>query len=208
MSQSTHAEVMDHVHRDAVGAKIGMWLFLFTELLLFGGMFLAYAVYRCQYKEFFTLASKELDVLIGLINTMVLLTSSLTMALSITALRKGNKKLSLLFIGFTILFALLFLVNKYFEWSAKYHHGIFPGAEQLLNLSRGEIIYFGLYFVMTGLHALHVIIGMIILIFMFVFVAKEKVNKVYYIMLENSGLYWHLVDIIWIFLFPLFYLIH
>lgn len=208
MSQSTHAEVMDHVHRDAVGAKIGMWLFLFTELLLFGGMFLAYAVYRYQYREFFTLASKELDVLIGLINTIVLLTSSLTMALSITALRKGNKKLSLLFIGFTILFALLFLVNKYFEWSAKYHHGIFPGAEQLLNLSRGEIIYFGLYFVMTGLHALHVIIGMIILIFMFVFVAKEKVNKDYYIMLENSGLYWHLVDIIWIFLFPLFYLIH
>lgn len=208
MSQSTHAEVMDHVHRDAVGAKIGMWLFLFTELLLFGGMFLAYAVYRYQYREFFTLASKELDVLIGLINTIVLLTSSLTMALSITALRKGNKKLSLLFIGFTILFALLFLVNKYFEWSAKYHHGIFPRAEQLLNLSRGEIIYFGLYFVMTGLHALHVIIGMIILIFMFVFVAKEKVNKDYYIMLENSGLYWHLVDIIWIFLFPLFYLIH
>lgn len=208
MSQSTHAEVMDHVHRDAVGAKIGMWLFLFTELLLFGGMFLAYAVYRYQYRDFFTLASKELDVLIGLINTIVLLTSSLTMALSITALRKGNKKLSLLFIGFTILFALLFLMNKYFEWSAKYHHGIFPGAEQLLNLSRGEIIYFGLYFVMTGLHALHVIIGMIILIFMFVFVTKEKVNKDYYIMLENSGLYWHLVDIIWIFLFPLFYLIH
>lgn len=199
---------MDHAHRDAVGAKIGMWLFLFTELLLFGGMFLAYAVYRYQYREFFTLASKELDVIIGLINTIVLLTSSLTMALSITALRKGNKKLSLLFIGFTILFALLFLVNKYFEWSEKYHHGIFPGAEQLLNLPRGEIIYFGLYFVMTGLHALHVIIGMIILIFMFVFVAKEEVNKDYYIMLENSGLYWHLVDIIWIFLFPLFYLIH
>lgn len=208
MSQSTHAEVMDHAHRDVVGAKIGMWLFLFTELILFGGMFLAYAVYRYQYREFFTLASKELDVMIGLINTIILLTSSLTMALSITALRKGNKKLSLLFIGFTILFALLFLANKYFEWSEKYHHGIFPGAEQLLNLPRGEIIYFGLYFVMTGLHALHVIIGMIILIFMFVFVAKEEVNKDYYIMLENSGLYWHLVDIIWIFLFPLFYLIH
>lgn len=208
MSQSTHAEAIDHVHHDAVGAKIGMWLFLFTELLLFGGMFLAYAVYRYQFREFFTLASKELDVLIGLINTIVLLTSSLTMALSITALRKGNKKLSLLFIGFTIFFALLFLINKYFEWSAKFNHGIFPGAEQLLSLPRGEIIYFGLYFVMTGLHALHVIIGMIILIFMFVFVAKEKVNKDYYIMLENSGLYWHLVDIIWIFLFPLFYLIH
>lgn len=208
MNQIAEATINSHVHRDDVGAKIGMWLFLFTELILFGGMFIVYAVYRFTYRDFFALASKELDVFIGLINTLVLLTSSLTMAMSITALRKGDKKLSLVFLGSTIFFAFLFLVNKYFEWSAKFEHGLFPGSNELLTLPRGEIIYFGLYYVMTGLHALHVLIGIVILVFMFVFVWKEKVTQDYYIMLENSGLYWHLVDIIWIFLFPLFYLIH
>lgn len=208
MNSSVEASINTHIHRDDVGAKIGMWLFLFTELILFGGMFLVYAVYRFTYRDFFALASKELDVFIGLINTLVLLTSSLTMAMSITALRRGNKKLSLTFIFLTIFFALLFLVNKYFEWSAKFQHGLFPGSNELLTLPRGEIIYFGLYYVMTGLHALHVIIGLVILVFMFFFVKSGKVNQDYYIMLENSGLYWHLVDIIWIFLFPLFYLIH
>lgn len=208
MSESISMTANSHIHRDDVGAKIGMWLFLFTELILFGGMFLVYAVYRFQYRDFFALASKELDVLVGLINTLILLTSSLTMAMSITALRRDNKKLSLIFLSTTILFALLFLVNKYFEWSAKFHHGLFPGSNELLSLPKGEIIYFGLYYVMTGLHALHVIIGLIILTFMFFYVKSGKVNKDYYIMLENSGLYWHLVDIIWIFLFPLFYLIH
>ncbi len=208
MNQVAEATAHSHIHRDDVGAKIGMWLFLFTELILFGGMFLVYAVYRFSYRDYFALASKELDVFVGLINTLVLLTSSLTMAMSITALRKGNKRLSLLFLGTTIFFALLFLVNKYFEWSAKFAHGLFPGSNELLTLPRGEIIYFGLYYVMTGLHAIHVIIGLVILVFMFVFIIKDKVNQDYYIMLENSGLYWHLVDIIWIFLFPLFYLIH
>lgn len=208
MNESISMTANSHVHRDDVGAKIGMWLFLFTELILFGGMFLVYAVYRFQYRDFFALASKELDVLIGLINTLILLTSSLTMAMSITALRRDNKKLSLLFLSVTILFALLFLVNKYFEWSAKFHHGLFPGSNELLSLPKGEIIYFGLYYVMTGLHAIHVLIGMVFLLFMFFYVKSGKVNKEYYIMLENSGLYWHLVDIIWIFLFPLFYLIH
>lgn len=208
MNQISEAVMTEHIHRDDVGAKIGMWLFLFTELILFGGMFLAYAVYRFKYRDYFALASKELDVFIGLINTLILLTSSLTMAMSITALRKGSKKLSLTFLSITILFAFLFLVNKYFEWSAKFHHGLFPGSNDLLSLPRGEIIYFGLYYVMTGLHAIHVIIGMIILSFMFFYIKSGKVNQDYYIMLENSGLYWHLVDIIWIFLFPLFYLIH
>ncbi len=208
MNQTIEIPIKVHSHRDDVGAKIGMWLFLFTELILFGGMFLAYAVYRFSYRDFFALASKELDVFIGLINTLILLTSSLTMAMSITALRKGSKKFSLFLIFLTIFFAFLFLVNKYFEWGAKIHHGIFPGSNELLSQPRGIIIYFGLYYVMTGLHALHVIIGMIILTFMFFYVKSGKVNQDYYIMLENSGLYWHLVDIIWIFLFPLFYLIH
>ncbi|MBU2583847.1 MAG: cytochrome c oxidase subunit 3, partial [Bacteroidetes bacterium] len=105
---------------------MGMWLFLFTELILFGGMFIVYAVYRFMYGNEFALAAKELDTLIGTINTLVLLTSSLTMAMSITAIQKENKTLSMILVGATILLALTFMVNKYFEWGAKFSHGIFP----------------------------------------------------------------------------------
>jgi cytochrome c oxidase subunit 3 len=101
----------------------------------------------------------------------------------------------------------MFLINKYFEWAVKFGHGIYPGSKELLNKSNGEILFFGLYFVMTGLHALHVIIGMVILTFMLVFILRKSVTPDNYVKLENSGLYWHLVDLIWIFLFPLFYLI-
>jgi cytochrome c oxidase subunit 3 len=109
---------------------------------------------------------------------------------------------------FTIVLGGAFLINKYFEWSAKIHHGIYPKGPEMANFSDGEVLYFGLYFVMTGLHALHVIVGMIFLAFMLVFVAKDKLTYDNHQKLENAGLYWHLVDIIWIFLFPLFYLIH
>jgi len=198
----------DIVHRDDFGAKMGMWLFLFTELLLFGGLFILYMAYRVQYSEAFHMAAKELNMTMGTINTIVLLTSSLTMALSIAALQRHKVKLSLFLISSTIGLALTFMVIKYFEWSAKFAHGIFPGSEQLMDKEKGEIIFFGLYYAMTGLHGLHVIIGVIILSFMYVFVKRGSVNADRYIKLENSGLYWHLVDLIWIFLFPLFYLIH
>lgn len=201
-------EVAAHIHRDDIGAKIGMWLFLFTELILFGGLFIVYAVYRFTHQEYFALAAKELDTLIGTINTIVLLTSSLTMAMSITAIQHDKKKLSMFLVGLTILLALTFMVNKYFEWSAKFHHGIYPGGKELLSKPDGEILYFGLYFVMTGLHALHVVIGVIVLSFMLYFIKTGHINKNSFVKLENGGLYWHLVDIIWIFLFPLFYLIH
>jgi len=197
-----------HVHRDDIGAKMGMWLFLFTELLLFGGLFILYMAYRVQYSEAFHMAAKELNMAMGTINTIVLLTSSLTMALSIAALQRNRKKLSLFLLASTVGFAFTFMVIKYFEWSAKFAHGIFPGSEQLMDREKGEIVFFGLYFAMTGLHGLHVIIGVIILSFMYVFVKRNSVNAGKYIKLENSGLYWHLVDLIWIFLFPLFYLIH
>ena len=133
----------------------------------------------------------------------------MTIAMSTSALQQKNKKLTLFLLSVTILLALVFLVNKYFEWGTKFHHGIWPGSAHLINdMSKGEILFFGLYFVMTGLHALHIIIGMI-----FIMVAMDKVQKgsVYAdrpSFLENAGLYWHLVDLIWIFLFPLFYLIH
>lgn len=205
---SNHEEVLAaHTHRDDVGAKMGMWLFLFTEVLLFGGLFLVYAVYRYQYPEQFHLAALELNTSIGTLNTIILLTSSLTVALSIAAIQKGNKLLSMMLLGITLLFAVIFLINKYFEWSAKFTHGIFPGSPVLTSKPNGQILFFGLYYVMTGLHAIHVIIGIVILSFMLVFIQRDVIQTNNYIKLENSGLYWHLVDLIWIFLFPLFYLI-
>jgi len=205
---SDHQEAaVHHVHRDDLGAKMGMWLFLFTEVLLFGGMFLVYAVYRYQYPDQFHFAAMELNTTVGTLNTIILLTSSLTVALSIDALQKGNKFLSMMMLVITILFAVMFMVNKYFEWSTKFSHGIYPGSPELLNKPNGQILFFGLYYIMTGLHGLHVLIGMAVLFFMLVFIAKDKVTPDNYVKLENSGLYWHLVDLIWIFLFPLFYLI-
>lgn len=206
MSNHTEAAV-HHVHRDDVGARMGMWLFLFTEVLLFGGMFLVYAVYRYQYPDQFHYAAMELNTTVGTLNTIILLTSSLTVALGIAAMQKGNKFLSLMMISITLLFAVMFMVNKYFEWSAKFSHGIYPGSKELLDRPNGQILFFGLYYIMTGLHGLHILIGIVILTFMLVFIAKDKITPDNYVKLENSGLYWHLVDLIWIFLFPLFYLI-
>jgi cytochrome c oxidase subunit 3 len=205
VSSQEHAAA--HVHRDDVGSRMGMWLFLFTEMLLFGGMFFLYSIYRYMNPEAFHVAAKELNTLIGAFNTAILLTSSLTMALSITAIQKNNKSLSLFFQFLTILLALGFMVNKYFEWTAKFHHGIYPGGEELLSRSPGEVLFFGLYYVMTGLHGLHVVIGAVIIAVMMRFTAKGIITQTNYVKLETAGLYWHLVDIIWIFLFPLFYLI-
>jgi cytochrome c oxidase subunit 3 len=204
---SVQEQTIAHVHRDDVGARMGMWLFLFTELILFGGMFILYSVYRYKYPEAFHLAAKELNTIIGTFNTAILLTSSLTMALSITAIQRSQKSLSIFFQFLTLVLALGFLINKYFEWSVKFHHGIYPGSETLLAKPSGDIIFFGLYYVMTGLHGLHVIIGMVLISVMMRFTAKGVITSDSYVKLESAGLYWHLVDIIWIFLYPLFYLI-
>jgi cytochrome c oxidase subunit III len=203
---SVHTSVT-HVHRDDEGARIGMWLFLFTELLLFGGLFITYAVYRFTHQHEFHVAAKELNTLFGALNTIILLTSSLTMALSIEALKKKKKELSIFLQIVTIFFAFGFLANKFFEWSIKFHHGIYPGSDVLLSKSNGEILFFGLYYVMTGLHGLHIIIGVIVIAFMTCFTITDNITPDNTVKLENAGLYWHLVDIIWIFLFPLFYLI-
>jgi len=197
-----------HVHRDDTGSKLGMWLFLFTELILFGGLFIVYAVYRFKYPAEFRLAATELNTLVGTVNTIILLTSSLTVALAITAIQKGKRDFSMLLVGMTIVLALAFLVNKYFEWSHKFELGIYPNSPELIKKPVGEVLYFGLYFVMTGLHALHVIIGMAVLGVMLGYIARKRITQTNFVRLEAGGLYWHLVDIIWIFLFPLFYLIH
>jgi cytochrome c oxidase subunit III len=204
--EQKHIEHTDHF--DAEASKLGMWLFIFTEILLFGGLFIVYSVYRFQYPVEFHLAAEELDLKIGFINTVILLISSMTVAMSITALQLGNKKLTLILLATTVLLALVFLVNKYFEWGAKFHHDIYPGSEFLMSLSKGDMLFFGLYFFMTGLHAIHIIAGLAILGVVFAKVKNGTVNQNRYSLIENGGLYWHLVDLIWIFLFPLFYLIH
>lgn len=205
-AELTHAA--GHVHRDDEGSKMAMWLFLFTELLLFGGMFLLYASYRFLYADGFKVAAAEMNTFIGAVNTIILLTSSLSVALSILALQKGQKKLCIGMLIFTIVCGLGFLVNKYFEWTHEISNGIYPGGPALEGFSNGEILYFGLYYIMTGLHGLHVIVGMAFIIFIMVFIIRDKVTSTNFQKLENAGLYWHLVDIIWIFLFPLFYLLH
>ena len=196
------------VHRDDEAQKLGMWLFIFTELLLFGGLFLVYSIFRSQYPVEFRESSLELSVTIGVINTVILLVSSMSVAMALTAVQKSNKKLALQMLIVTLVLAGAFLVNKYFEWGAKFHHGLYPGSELMQLLDRGHHLYFSLYFFMTGLHALHIIIGMILLIINYVKVSKGKVHSTNFMHLENAALYWHLVDLIWIFLFPLFYLIH
>jgi cytochrome c oxidase subunit 3 len=202
MNELTHSEP-----RDYTGAKIGMWLFLFTEILLFGGLFLVYAVYRDAHSSDFHVAARELSTVIGAVNTVILLTSSLTMALSIAALQRGKRISSALLQAATIILAFAFLVNKYFEWSEHIHHGYYPGSEDLLAKGHGQTLFFGLYYVMTGIHGLHVLIGMGLIAFMFVLTLRRNISSSDFIKLENTGLFWHLVDVIWIYLFPLFYLI-
>lgn len=192
---------------DYTGAKLGMWLFILSELLLFGGMFILYAVYRYKSPADFHHASKELDVVLGTLNTMILLTSSLSIAVSITAIQRGGRRLSAVLLMITMALGLLFLVNKGFEWTTKIGHGIYPNSPILLARPKGEILFFGLYYVMTGLHGLHVLVGVCVLCVMLILVAKDRINPMHFVPFENAGLYWHLVDIIWIFLYPLFYLI-
>jgi len=195
-------------NRDDVSSKMGMWLFLFTELLLFGGLFLVYMVYRFKYHEAFLHAHHDLNVWFGGVNTIVLLASSMTVAMSITAMQKGNIKLSKNLLWITIISAGIFMVIKSIEWSSKFEHALFPGMSHFNELGNGERLFFFLYFFMTGLHALHVIVGAVLLLFVIRAINQKRVTQDRYMFLENGGLYWHLVDLIWIYLFPLFYLIH
>ncbi|MCP3888087.1 MAG: cytochrome c oxidase subunit 3 family protein [Desulfobulbaceae bacterium] len=192
---------------DKTGIKIGMWLFLYSEIILFGGLFVLYAAYFHKYPEFFVEGGKELNRIIGAGNTIVLLVSSFTVAASITAIQRNKKKHAVSFLIFSILCGATFLVVKYFEWGAKIHHDIYPNSETLVSGEPGLNIFFGLYYIITGLHGIHVIIGMILLTISLVLVLAGKVNASRFSMLDNSGLYWHLVDLIWIFVFPLFYLV-
>jgi cytochrome c oxidase subunit 3 len=193
-------------HRDDFGSKLGMWLFLVTEILLFSGLFITYSYLRAKYPADFHHAGGLLDVRIGVANTFILLTSSLTMVLSLVAIQRNDRMKSLLFLGTTILLGAAFLTNKGLEWSAKIHHGIYPNSPHLGTFPPGEQVFFGLYYTMTGLHGIHVVAGIGVLTWIFVRLARGRINQENYVLLENGGLYWHLVDVVWIFLLPLFYL--
>jgi cytochrome c oxidase subunit 3 len=194
-------------HKDYAGAKLGMWLFLFTELILFGGMFLLYAAYLDRYPQDFVVGGHQLDVVLGAVNTVVLLTSSLLAAMAVSAIQRNNRRLAMQLLVGTVLCAAIFIAIKYVEWSTKIQHGIFPGSPKLVAGPPGESVFFSLYYLTTGIHGLHVLIGATLLTWVTLKVKRDAVHSDDYVLLENSALYWHLVDLIWIFIFPLYYLI-
>lgn len=210
---SSHSRFQQHHFVDAEqqfdAAKMGMWVFLVTEILMFGGLFAAYIVYRLWYPELFVEASQELNTLWGGVNTLVLIGSSLTVAMAIKSAQLNQKKNIAINLGITLALAAIFMVIKYFEWTHKFHLGIFPGefyTFEGIDHPKANV-FFSLYYLMTGLHGIHVTIGMGLMIWLLVRSVKGHFGEDYYTPVEITGLYWHLVDIIWIFLFPLFYLI-
>ncbi|MCS7245853.1 MAG: cytochrome c oxidase subunit 3 [candidate division WOR-3 bacterium] len=207
METKIHEEHVEVSHKDDFGAKLGMWLFLATELLLFAGLFTAYFVFRGIYLPFFHEGQKELQPIIGLVNSIVLFIGGLTAVLSISAVRKDKKSHLLLFLTITILTGIVFLFIKAYEYGLKFEHGLFFNMEHFKNLPNGEKIFFSLYFVMTGIHALHVLIGIILFLFILFFAIRNSYNSKNFIQVEIAGLYWCLVDLIWMYLFPLLYLV-
>jgi cytochrome c oxidase subunit III len=204
------AHHFDTIEKQDYAARLGMWLFLGTEVLLFAGLFLGYTVYRHFYHDAFHHCSRALDIKLGTINTLVLITSSLSVALAYWGVKVGKIKLALGMLVFTVVCAGLFLVIKYFEYSHKFHVGELPGKwftnAELIKYP-GANLYFTIYFLTTGLHAFHVIVGMSVLIWVGLRIWKGKYTPEYYVPVELGALYWHLVDLVWIFLFPLLYLI-
>lgn len=230
-------------------AKLGMWVFIATEILMFGGLFCAYAIWRAKDPEVFDQAHHFLNKIMGASNTVVLLFSSLTAALAVRSAQVGKRTQTSIYLVITLLCACGFLVIKYFEYSHKFHLGLLPGhcfghpqlsaamqngepvgtcmrlsADQSTSMpiwvkavdEAGNVqtlppranMFFGLYFCMTGLHALHVIVGMSILTWVLIKNMKGKITKEYFTPVDIGALYWHLVDLVWIYLFPLLYLIH
>ncbi len=198
-------------------AKLGMWVFLSTEILMFSGLFLAYTIARWAYPEMVLEAHRHLSIPMGALNTLVLITSSFTIAVGVRAARLDNQQLLQRMLLATIFLAGCFMVVKYFEYSAKFEHGLLPGrfytADYLASAITtpsplgGPHTFFGIYFLMTGLHGIHVLIGMGVMFWMYLRARKGEFGPQYYTPVENVGLYWHLVDLVWIFLFPLLYLV-
>jgi cytochrome c oxidase subunit III len=194
--------------RDA--ATLGMWVFLVTEIMFFGGAFLAYAIYRGMYADAFSAGSNHLDLLLGAVNTVVLICSSLTMALAVHASQIGSRKLLVWFLVATLLLGGVFLGIKAIEYGDKFSHNLVPGPNFLWEgpeSSQHVQLFYSIYFAMTGMHALHMIIGAAIIIVLIYFARQGRYTAEYNTPIELFGLYWHFVDIVWIFLFPLLYLV-
>jgi cytochrome c oxidase subunit 3 len=214
-----HAETLElRVHFDTAeqqkdASTLGMWVFLITEIMFFGGMFLAYTIYRRAFPLVFAVASTSLNAPIGALNTCILLFSSFTMVMAVRAGQLGKQKAIIWFLIFTLIFGFAFLGVKAVEWNEKFEEHHIPGqaAFHLEGLPQSEQghaqLFFSLYFAMTGLHALHMVIGAGILLWLILEARKGVYGANYYTPVDVAGLYWHFVDIIWIFLFPLLYLI-
>jgi cytochrome c oxidase subunit 3 len=207
------AHQFDDLAQQKEASTLGMWAFLGTEVMFFAGAFLGYAIYRSYYHEGFVAASRLENWFVGALNTCVLLVSSLTVALAVHAAQLGHRKQILQYLGATIVLGLIFLGVKVFEYSHLIHEGLFPGAwhpdpHTLAAQYHGAgRIFFSFYFAMTGLHALHMIIGVGIIGYIMWMAHKGRFTREYYNPVEITGLYWHFVDIVWIFLYPLLYLV-
>lgn len=206
----------DSLEQQKESSTLGMWMFLVTEIMFFGGLFVSYVVYRTRFHGVFAIASSALNWRLGALNTGVLIASSLTMAMAIWAAQMNRRKLIVVFLLITIALGSTFLVVKYFEYAEKFEHRLVPGPGfapdpahygQLVQNADHAQVFFALYFVMTGLHALHMIIGIGVLTWLLFPSWKGKFDASYHNPLEVTGLYWHFVDLVWIFLFPLLYLL-
>lgn len=212
-SASEHHPALQH-HFDSLeqqkeSSTLGMWLFLVTEIMFFGGAFVAYVIYRMKYPHTFEAASHKLNVVMGGLNTAVLICSSLTMALSIWAAQVNKRKLIVLFLILTMLLGATFLVVKTFEYRDKFTHHEVPGPNFVWEGadSGPAQLFFSLYFILTGIHAFHMVIGLGLLTWLLITAQRGDYDSKYHNPLEMTGLYWHFVDIVWIFLFPLLYLL-
>jgi cytochrome c oxidase subunit 3 len=209
--RETHAalqEQFEEMPQQKEAATLGMWAFLATEVLFFGAMFMTYLVYRQTYPQAFAEASHHTIVLFGTVNTAILLTSSLTMALAVHAARENNIKWLFRFLAITIFFALAFLAVKGLEYHEDLDEHLWPGPHFRPELPPQAQIFWVLYWIMTGVHAVHVTVGVCLLSTMAWMTSRRKFSDAYYTPVEMTGLYWHFVDIIWIYLYPLLYLIH
>jgi cytochrome c oxidase subunit 3 len=208
------AHHFDHLEQQKQSATLGIWLFLITEVMFFGGLFLGYIVYRGLFPEAWHLGSSKLDITLGAVNTVVLIFSSLTMALAVRGAQTGSRKQCANFLLATIVLGTAFLGIKAIEYSHKFapghdHYYLIPGANFFIDspVSDQTQLFFSFYFTMTGMHAIHMIIGIGVLFWLFLKARKGAYHEHYYNPVEVTGLYWHFVDIVWIFLFPLLYLI-
>lgn len=192
-----------------VSAKEGIWLFMVTEILMFGGLFVAYIIYHNIYPQMFAEGASHLDWRLGFLNTLVLILSSLTMALSIYFIQKGKNVNATWMLLITLICAATFMVVKYFEYSHKFHLGLLPG--KFFNYSEAASsnlgLYFSFYFCMTGLHGIHVLLGMGLITWVLIRNLRGEFDPHYFTAVEGVGIFWHIVDLIWIYLFPILYLI-